>query len=175
MPAIAKLTPSQITHHITECFTKANAYIIQHAKLAHAGCVDNHGSARQHNKLRWVVVWRPFESSSRISPTAIISCPARALTRLDLPTPDEPRKTTVCRALSNLSAHPAQNRLLCLLHVLRLPEQPFAMPNLFRTILYQVGFCQYNHGYRSGLPRQSNIAFHTPELKSWLSDCMTNT
>ena len=39
---------------------------------------------------RWVVVWRPRESSSRTAPVRSRSVPSSALTSVDLPTPDEP-------------------------------------------------------------------------------------
>ena len=42
-----------------------------------------------------MVVWRPLESSSRISPVDMRDSPARALTRVDFPTPEDPRKTVV--------------------------------------------------------------------------------
>ena len=42
------------------------------------------------NSSRWVVVWRPRESDSRTSAVFWRSSPSRALTSVDLPTPDEP-------------------------------------------------------------------------------------
>ena len=47
------------------------------------------------NSSRWVVVWRPRESASRTSAVAWRSSPSRALTSVDLPTPDEPRIAAV--------------------------------------------------------------------------------
>ena len=47
------------------------------------------------NSSRWVVVCRPRESESRTSAVAWRSSPSRALTSVDLPTPDEPRIAAV--------------------------------------------------------------------------------
>ena len=44
---------------------------------------------------RWVVVWRPRESSSRTAPVRWRSLPSSALTSVDLPTPEEPSTTAV--------------------------------------------------------------------------------
>ena len=48
------------------------------------------------NSSRWVVVWRPRESSSRTAAVAWRSSPRSALTSVDLPTPDEPRTPPSC-------------------------------------------------------------------------------
>ena len=47
------------------------------------------------NSSRWVVVWRPRESSSRTAAVAWRCSPRSALTSVDLPTPDEPSTTAV--------------------------------------------------------------------------------
>ncbi|MNL80444.1 hypothetical protein D3C87_2073020 [compost metagenome] len=44
---------------------------------------------------RWLVVWRPWSSDSRIAWVAIRSSFRKALTRVDLPTPEEPIRTQV--------------------------------------------------------------------------------
>ena len=44
---------------------------------------------------RWVVVWRPSSSSSRVSRVTITSSPSQRLTSVDVPTPEEPRRTAV--------------------------------------------------------------------------------
>ena len=51
--------------------------------------------AGSRTSSRWVVVWRPRESSSRTAPVRWRSWPSSALTSVDLPTPDEPRTTAV--------------------------------------------------------------------------------
>ena len=45
---------------------------------------------------RPVVVWRPLSSVARTVCVFIASLPAKVLANVDLPTPDEPRKATVC-------------------------------------------------------------------------------
>ena len=45
---------------------------------------------------RLVVVWRPFPLHSWISCVACHSSPMSVLSKVDLPTPDEPMKATVC-------------------------------------------------------------------------------
>ena len=61
------------------------------------------------NSSRWVVVCRPRESESRTSAVRWRSSPSRALTRVDLPTPDEPRIAAVVpgRRCASRSSRPA--------------------------------------------------------------------
>ena len=47
------------------------------------------------NSSRWVVVCRPRESETRTSAVRWRASPSRALTRVDLPTPDDPRMAAV--------------------------------------------------------------------------------
>ena len=59
---------------------------------------------------RWVVVWRPRESSSRTAAVRCRSLPTSALTSVDLPTPDEPSTTAVrpgARCASRSASTPA--------------------------------------------------------------------
>jgi hypothetical protein len=46
-------------------------------------------------RSRWVVVWRLLCTAAEIAEVTLCAVPRRRLMRVDLPTPEEPRKATV--------------------------------------------------------------------------------
>ena len=63
---------------------------------------------------RYVVVCRPFESSSRIPEVFMISSPTMAFTRVDFPTPEDPKTAIVfpCSKYSSNSSRPIPYKAL---------------------------------------------------------------
>ena len=115
---------------------------------------------------RWVVVWRPSPSSSRISWVASSSSPANVFTSVDLPTPDEPSSAIVRPGVEvrpnelEAFAGDARDRVHGDAERDRLDLEHAQLP-----VGAEVGLRQHDHRLGAALPRHRDVALEAAEVE----------
>ena len=95
MAAIAKPALRRQRHDVVEGGGNARGGIVELQLAQPRGIGEPAATGQRQKGPRSTVVWRPFESLSRIDPVRWSPDPRKVFASVDLPTPDDPNNAIV--------------------------------------------------------------------------------